>query len=279
MDIERILEEIARYYTQYISPYIVADYQGQPFRRFDLSHLIVLGVTALLALLIIFTRRNWDEDDRDALRETMAQILIINELISYLWLYFYQGGKAVKVVYGIPLKLIPFNLLNFFAWVAAFMLLKKSKKLYEFAYFIGIPVSLYALIFPAVQIYGFPHYRFFYALITPAIIFLSAIYITVAEEEMELEWQSLLRVFITANVILAIVYGINIYFGSNYFFLNAKPADQPLLNALPDYPIYLLYLEGAAVVAALLLYIPVLLRKWMRKRNLHADTSRIDNFV
>jgi hypothetical integral membrane protein (TIGR02206 family) len=279
MDIETILREIAFYYTRYALPYITAEYHGQALRRFDLSHLVVMGVTFLLALILLLTSKNFDEDDRDALRETMAQILIINEIVSYLWFYFYQGTETVKVVYGIPIKLIPFNLVNFFAWVAAFMLLKKRKKLYEFVYFIGIPVALYALIFPVAQNYGFPHYRFFYTLITPAMILLSAIYMTAAEDETTLNWQSLLRVFITANLIAAIVYGINVYFGSNYLYLNAKPTDRILLSVLPAYPTYLVYLEAIGILSGLILYIPVFLRDWMGKRNSQADAARIDKFV
>jgi hypothetical integral membrane protein (TIGR02206 family) len=159
------------------------------------------------------------------------------------------------------------------------MLLKKRKKLYEFVYFIGIPVALYALIFPVAQNYGFPHYRFFYTLITPAMILLSAIYMTAAEDETTLNWQSLLRVFITANLIAAIVYGINVYFGSNYLYLNAKPTDRILLSVLPAYPTYLVYLEAIGILSGLILYIPVFLRDWMGKRNSQADAARIDKFV
>ncbi len=279
MNLETVLEEIARYYAEYIFPYIAADYRGHPFERFGLAHLIILGLTFLLALLIIFTRQQLNEDDKDALREIMAQILIINELISYLWLYFYQSGETVKIIYGIPIKPIPFSAINFFAWVAAFMLLKKSQKLYEFTYFIGIPVSLYALIFPTAQLYGFPHYRFFYTLITPAIIFLAAIYMTAVEEKTELNSRSALRVFVAANLILALIYVVNRYFGNNYLFLNAKPTDRPFFAALPDYPIYLLYFEGAGIASALILYIPVLVRNRIRMRNLNQDTARIDKFI
>jgi len=279
MDIESLLNQIAQFYTEKISPYLITDYQGEPFQRFDLSHLIVLGVTLLLILLVILTRQKLDDEDKASLREVMAEILIINEIISYLWLYFYQGIDSVKVIYGIPITIMPFNIVNLFAWLSAFMLLKKSKKLYELVYFIGILVALYALIFPNLALYGFPHYRFFYTLITPAIILISAIYMSVAEGEMELGWQSLLRVFLTANIFMAITFALNIYLGSNYFYLNAKPVSHLLLDLLPEYPIYLLYIEGIGIVGGLLLYTPFMIRDWLRKRNLKADTTRIDKYI
>ena len=279
MDIESLLNQIAQFYTQSISPYLIADYQGEAFQHFGLSHLIVLGVTLLLILLIILTRQKLDEEDKASLREVMAQILIINEIISYLWFYFYQSIDAVKVIYGIPIKIIPFGLLNAFAWLSAFMLLKKSKKLYELVYLIGSLVALYTLLFPNLAQYGFPHYRFFYALITPAVILLSAIYMAVVEDEMELHWTSLLRVFLTANIFMAIAYGLNLYLGSNYLYLNAKPTSDFLLDKLPDYPIYILYLEGIGIAGGLILYIPFLIQDWLRRRNLRTDTTRVDKFV
>ena len=279
MDLEAILRTIAQYYNQYISAYLAADYQGKTFQHFELPHLIVLGITLLLALLLIITRKKLDDEGRASLREIMVQILIINEIASYLWLYFYQGGGVQKVFYGIPIKIIPFGLINILAWLSAFMLLKKSKKLYEIIYFIGMIAALYALVMPNLDLYGFPHYRFFYILITPAIIFLSAIYMTFAEEDIRPYWKSLLRVFITVNTILAIVYGINTYLGSNYFFLNAKPTGNRILDFLPNYPIYLLYLEGIGIVISLLLYFPYVIMDLLGKRNLRADTSRIDGFV
>lgn len=279
MDLETILRTIAQYYNQHISAYLAADYQGEAFQRFELPHLIVLGVTLLLALLLIITRNKLDDEGRGGLREIMAQILIINEIVSYLWLYFYQGIGAQKVIYGITIKIIPFDLINILAWLSAFMLLKKSKKLYELIYFIGMIVALYALAMPNLDQYGFPHYRFFYSLITPAIIFISAIYMTFAEENIRPYWKSLLRVFLTANIILAVAYGINTYLGSNYFFLNAKPVGNMIFDMLPDYPIYILYLEGAGIAVSLLLYFPYVIMDLLRRRNLRADTSRIDDFV
>ena len=57
MELETILKTIAEYYTQYLVPYLGAEYQGEAFHRFELPHLIVLGTTLLLTLLIIFTGR------------------------------------------------------------------------------------------------------------------------------------------------------------------------------------------------------------------------------
>ena len=271
-ELEKYLEIIAEYYNQYIPLYFRVNYQGEPFQRFDLSHLIVLGITILLTLLIILTRRKLDNENKASIREVLAQILIINEIVFYLWLYFYKGATILEILPPHPISIL--------AWLSAFMLLKKGKKLYELVYFLGIIGALYNLLTPNLEFYGFPHYRFFYALITPAVIFLSVIHMTFAEEDIRPYWKSLLRVFITANIFIAIVYAINTYFGSNYLYLNAKPVGSKLFDLLPEWPIYILYFEVIGIAVSLILYIPFLIKDWLGNRGLkNADTSRLDDFT
>ena len=280
MELEEILQLIAQYYAQYISPYLTPDYAGKVFQRFGLPHLIVLGITALLTLLIILTRHKLEDKNRGDLREIMAQILIINEIASYLWLYFYQGVAPIKIIGEFSLEIIPINIISILAWLSAFMLIKKSKKLHEIVYLLGIIPALYALIMPAASPYGFPHYRFFYSLITPAIISISAIYMTVAEEDMEIKLMSIPRAFITANIIMAVVYGINLYLGTNFLNLLIKPETSPL--PLPDAPLHILYYEGIGIASSLILYFPFLIKNWIEKRKLKvrkSDTQRLDDFI
>ncbi len=277
MDLESILQTIAQYHIQYIAPYLVADYDGEAFQRFGLPHLIVLGVVALFFLLIILTHHNLDDDDRAGVREVMAQILIISEIGFYIWLYLYQNLPPLTLIPTVPLKIIPITLIGILAWLSAFMLFKKSQKLYEIVYLIGTIPALYTLIMPADSPYGFPHAHFFFSLITPAIIFLSAIYMSIAEREMEINIKSVLRAFLTANIIMAVVYGINFYLGTNFLNLLTEPKSS--LVSFPSAPLHILYYEGIAIASSLILYIPFLIKDKIRRRNLQANTERIKDFV
>jgi len=156
-------------------------------------------------------------------------------------------------------------------------LLKKSQKLYEIVYLIGTIPALYIIIMPLDSLYGFPHAHFFFALITPVIVFLSAIYMSVAERDMEINFKSVLRALLFANIIMAVVYGINLYLGTNFLSLITAPRSSPF--PLPPAPLHLLYYEGFAVASSLLLYIPFLIKDKIRRRNLQANTERIKDFV
>jgi uncharacterized membrane protein YwaF len=48
--------------------------------------------------------------------------------------------------------------------------------------------------------------------------------------------------------------------GTNYLFINGKPATASLLDALPAWPYYLIYMELIAFAIFLLLYLPFIIK-------------------
>jgi hypothetical integral membrane protein (TIGR02206 family) len=87
-------------------------------------------------------------------------------------------------------------------------------------------------------------------------------------------WRSLLRVAVFLNSYMAIVYFINTAIGSNYLMINGKPATPSLLDLLPDWPIYILYMEALGVVSFLLLYLPFAIKDWRAQRANHRPARR-----
>ena len=53
MDPNLILQIITIFLEEYITPYTIADYQGEPFRLYDLFHLVALGSILLVIILIV----------------------------------------------------------------------------------------------------------------------------------------------------------------------------------------------------------------------------------
>ena len=64
--------------------------------------------------------------------------------------------------------------------------------------------------------------------------------------------------------------GINSIIGSNYLFVSRKPPGPTLLDALPGWPIYLLYIEEIGLVMFLLLYFPFLIKDMRAQKELCA---------
>jgi hypothetical integral membrane protein (TIGR02206 family) len=157
------------------------------------------------------------------------------------------------------------------------MLVTKSYKVYEVMYLMGIAGAIQALATPDLGIYGYPHFRFFQTFLSHGLIVTSALYMTVVEG-FRPTWKSLPRVFLWTNIYAGVVYYINTLIGSNYLMINYKPATPSLLDLLPAWPIYIIYMELLAIACILLLYLPFVIKDLWNNYHLNRDNaSRLES--
>ncbi len=274
MDREVILQYIEQFYNYYLEnlqPYILAEWDGPAFQLFDRVHLATLGIILIIILLMALARNRLSKRNKENLRDTMAAILILNETSWHLWHIFYDEWTIQEM--------LPLHVCSILVWLSAWMLIKKSYRIFEFAYFLGIGGALQALLTPDIGIYGFPHYRFFQTFISHGFIIIATVYMVVAEE-MRPTWKSMLRVAIFGNLYMAAVFGINTLIGSNYLFVNHKPPTASVLDMLPDWPVYILYMEGIGLVTFLVLYLPYFIKDSIEAIRLRSSgKSRLDDFT
>jgi hypothetical integral membrane protein (TIGR02206 family) len=238
-----------------MSQYFAFDYNGAPFILFGTWHLVALLVIALLNVgLLVF--RGTSEKTRTTVRWSMAIVLWADEASWQIW-NAYWGHWNVRTM-------LPLHLCSVLIWLAGFMLVFKSYRIYEFVYFLGIGGAIQALLTPDAGIYGFPHYRIFQTLISHGLLVTAGIFMTTVEG-FRPTWKSILRVAIVANIYLVCIYFVNVALGSNYMMLNGKPANASLLDVLPPWPYYIPFLELIGVVTCLLLYTPYIIRDWQAK--------------
>jgi uncharacterized membrane protein YwaF len=62
------------------------------------------------------------------------------------------------------------------------------------------------------------------------------------------------------NIYAALIYPINLLLGTDFLFINGKPATASLLDALPPWPYYLIYMELIGVAVFLILFLPFIIR-------------------
>jgi hypothetical integral membrane protein (TIGR02206 family) len=239
-----------------MSQFFAADFPDHPFILFSLPHFAALGALVLLNLWLL-RFRGADESTRSRLRWGMALILLGNEIAWHLWNYA-VGRWTIQTM-------LPLHLCSMLVWVGAFMLVTKNYSIYEFAYLLGISGALQALLTPDLGIYGFPHFRYFQTFISHGLIVTSAIYMTVVEG-FRPTWKSLVRVAFWMNLYMVVVFFINRAIGSNYLMINGKPNTPSLIDLMPPWPVYILYMEALGVVMILLLYLPFAVRDWRQAR-------------
>jgi hypothetical integral membrane protein (TIGR02206 family) len=251
-----------------MAEFFARDYSGGAFEFLGTAHLTAIAILILLNLYL-FRYRNADDSRKRTVRWTLALILWGNEIAWHYWNYS-VGNWTIQTM-------LPLHLCSLLVWTGALMLVTKNYSIYEFMYLAGIGGAIQALATPDLGIYGFPHFRFFQTFISHGLVITSAIFMTVVERYRP-TWKSLLRVAIWLNIYMVIVYFINIAIGSNYLMINAKPSTPSLLDLLPEWPIYILYMEVIGVFSFILLYLPFAIRDWQTKRDLNRDNaSRLES--
>ena len=248
--------------------FFAGNYTGTPFQFLGAAHLSALTFILLLNLYLL-RYRNSTDSAKTKIRWVLALILWVNEFAWHYWNYA-VGKWTIQTM-------LPLHVCSLFVWFGALMLVTKSYRIYEFMYLMGIGSAIQALATPDLGIYGFPHFRFFQTFISHGLIVTSAIYMTTVEG-FRPTWKSLLRVAIWMNVYALAIYFVNLSVGSNYLMINGKPELPSLLDLLPPWPIYILYMEAIGVVIFLLLYSPFAIKDWLANyRSIKDNAARLDS--
>lgn len=223
------------------------DFPGGPFQLFGPSHLIALGVVALVNIMIGFFWRSPSEAARCHFRYGLSAVLLINESLYHLWALT-TGQWSIQVH-------LPLHLCSILVYVTPIMLITKNYRAYEFCYFLGIGGAVQALLTPDAGAYDFPHIRFLVVIISHGAMVTAAIYMTVVEG-FRPRWRSLRNTIIALNIYMVPVFVLNMLVGSNYLYINRKPDTASLIDVLGPWPWYILSLEAIGLAIFLLLYLP-----------------------
>lgn len=250
--------------------YFTANWTGPAFEYLGTAHLAALGALVLLNLFLM-SFRNSSDGIKGFWRWMLALILWGNEIAWHYWNWISDRWTFQTM--------LPLHLCSVLVWVGAWMLVTKSYKIYEFMYFMGIAGAIQALATPDLGNFGFPHFRFFQTFLSHGLIVTAAVYMTVVEG-LRPTWKSMIRVFVWMNLYALAVYFINDYLGSNYLMINQKPELPSLLDLLPEWPIYILYMEAIGIISMLLLYLPFAIKDLRAYYLLNKDNdSRLESIL
>lgn len=239
--------------------FFAKDWAGEPFILFSGYHLIAIIIILLVNVGIVAFRRRFSPKARRFTRWFLAIILVVDELAWHYW-NFVTGQWTVQTM-------LPLHLCSVLVWLCAYMLVTRNYAIYEFAYLLGIAGALQAVLTPDAGIYGFPHFRSIQVMLSHGTIITSAVYMT-SVEGFRPTPRSLVRVLVGANLYMAVVGLVNWAIGSNYLFIAHKPVTASLLDVLPAWPWYILYIEALGVFCCMLVYLPFALKDWRAKKSI-----------
>jgi len=227
------------------------DYQGGAFQLLSAPHWAAILIIIALNIFFILRKNHFDQRARQTIRYALAAILFLNESAWHIW-HVVIGQWTLQ-------EMLPLHLCSVLVWSGVYMLIKKDQSIYELSFLLGIPGALQAVLTPDLGIYGFPHFRYYQTFISHGLIITSAIYMT-AVEGFRPYPRGIRNIIVYGNLYMLAVTLVNFAIGSNYLFTAHKPPTASLLDVLPPWPWYLLFVELIAFACVCLLYLPFFIK-------------------
>ncbi|GAA0451400.1 TIGR02206 family membrane protein [Alkalibacillus silvisoli] len=215
-----------------------------PFELFGAPHIVMLLFTFVVAGYLYVYRKHIREKYSKAWTYSLITLLILGEITFHLW-YLVHGEWRLAV--NLPLQLSSISM-----YLCALMLLTKDYRLFEVTFFVSMTGAFIAMVTPEL-FFGYPHMRFFQFFISHMAIVIACLYMLWVEQ-FKPTFKSVGRAFVALNVIAFVVWNVNNLLGSNYMFLNGKPASATFLDYLGPYPWYILSLEVIALGLFVIIY-------------------------
>ncbi len=233
------------------------------FHAYGPAHLIVIFVTiALPFLLAAIVHRS--KSNRALIERIMVAILCVLLVLNYAaYLIFVRlRGGPMSWEQMLPLQLCDWGMV-----VIIVALLSGNQRWFEVAYFWGIGGTLQAVLTPNLR-FGFPDVRFFSFFVSHSGIIVGVVFLMLVHRFRPYP-MSIVRVFAWSELYFVITMVADAWTGFNYGFLLHKPEAFSILSFLSDSrPLYLLEMQGLALVFFLVLYAPFAVFDLVRGRSI-----------
>lgn len=236
--------------SEYLKEYL---YQPESFVLFGTAH--NLALILFLGLWIWFPKHVKNAFPRQK-QESIGlwlSIIVASPYIIWVILELLAGTFDLKLH-------LPFHLCRFANLALPFVMVYRNQFWFEIIFFFGLSGMFQASITHDI-IHGFPHFHFLRFFIGHSGQVLAIIYLVVVFE-LKPRINGILNAMIGLNVFLLIAFIANTFFDSNYFWIRSKPPVPSLLDYLGDWPWYLVWAEGIALIHFIVVFVPFyILRK------------------
>ena len=213
------------------------------------SHWAVLAVFVIGAVALVWAGR----------RQSESQARLLGRVLGALTLAVY-GAALVYSVFDprIPPP-VPLRLTDLATVAAAYALWSQRHWAFALTYYWGLVLSAQALVSPVLIGPDFPSLHFLAFWSIHLLVVWAAIYLTWGRG-MRPTWRSYWVAAVTTAIWAAVTFTYNRIAGTNYGFLNRKPATASMLDVLGPWPVYIF------TAAALILAVWALMTwPWVRK--------------
>jgi hypothetical integral membrane protein (TIGR02206 family) len=222
--------------------------EGSSFEMFSSAHLAAIVALFLVIFLLFVSKKKWSIQPPNSVRRIerlFALSLLIMDVLYHIWLF--QAGRW-HVSNSLPLELCSISLV-----MTIVLLWTGNKHVYDLVFYAGIGGAIQAVATPVLDM-NFPHFRYFHFFYTHIGIVVTALYFAWVKGYRP-TFKGIIKTMVALNVLLPIVFAINVFLQGNYMFLRMKPTNGSLLDFLGPYPWYILSLEIVAILIFIILWL------------------------
>jgi hypothetical integral membrane protein (TIGR02206 family) len=224
------------------------------FEHFSLPHIVSLLIFFTFCMFLVIFRKRI-EPYKTLIKWTLFSILLVC-VVSLQTVLVLMGEWGFGH--------LPLQLCSISTFLALYLFLKRNEKVFNLLYFIGLIPPILSMISPDLA-HQFPHFRYLRYFLQHSAITLSVFYF-ILFEGYRVPRRAILYSYIMINIIAVPIFIINLYLGTNFFFLASPTIEvETLLTLFGSGVMYYFYLEMVAIIVLFISYIPMNI---LQKRNL-----------
>ena len=246
--------------------YFFGEGTAPEFALFTPAHFAPILLMLAVIWLIYRNRealRGWKREE--SLRYILAFALIISDM-AYYWRLV-----GVPALGANPVDNLPIGVCGWAVIFCSFMMVGKSQRLFDIAYFWLLSGSLFALLTPTPLTYTGPTRFRYYQFWAEHTLGYIAIFYMIFVHNMRPTVRSILRSYIALVVMAVIAYNVNTMLpGANYLYLARPEAAPSVLDILPpNFLVRLAIIVAVITLLFLLAYLPWYLKDRKEETALH----------
>ncbi len=234
------------------------------FHAFGIEHLLAIALIFALPFLLAAITRGKPAIERAVI------LLILTGLIANYAGYLIFVRRLGQLSWT---QLLPMQMCDWALFVVMVTLLTAHRRWFEVAYFWGIGGTLQAILTPNL-VFGFPNVRFISFFVSHGGIIVGVVFLMLTRGLRPYPL-SVIRVFAWSEAYFVCALTVDHLTQVNYGFLLHKPEAFSLLSYLSDFrPLYLLQMQGLALVFFAFLYAPFTIYDSVNARRPVPGTAR-----
>jgi len=224
--------------------------ENNNFTPFSKQHLLVVLFFVCFGFLFIAISKKQNRKTQSIIGNIMAFSICFTVILGTL-VKLYKGNFN-------PQEDLPLHLCSFLALVVPFLSVTKKFLYYEIFFFLILAGTLQSLITPDESNYlNFPFFRYWFVHAGLVIFMFYATFIY----KMKPTLRSVGKSFLGMQIYMLLMFVLNYFLDSNYFYTNRKPNAATALDFFGDWPQYIFVVEVLVIPYFLLIYLPFYLTR------------------